>query len=323
VDGIAAAFTFPVGDGTNYLPVTVTPSSVNDFTVCAFSGITENGEPNGAAFNVLQKDDVVDAVWQVGRFSASGDATLTTSWPSTLEGATFSTYADNIIGIAHNNGSIWGTVSGAGDNTLNTATRTGITTFSPFGVGQVGQILPVNFGTVKAVQQSNTIKVEWNNLTETEVINYSVERSADGRNFVSIGEVNARLNNGGRADYSFIDATPFSGVNYYRIRSLETTGRSKYSIIVKVDIRGGATQLVLYPSPVMGGQLSYQAMNLVKGQYTLRIFNSVGQQVYSQSLNHPGGSVTEAITLPVVKAGVYSLQLISVDNNFVKTFLVQ
>jgi hypothetical protein len=50
-----------------------------------------------------------------------------------------------------------------------------------------------------------------------------------------------------------------------RLRSLETTGRSKYTIIVKVDIRGGATQLVLYSNPVTDSQLSYQAINLVKG----------------------------------------------------------
>jgi hypothetical protein len=199
-----------------------------------------------------------------------------------------------------------------------------ISSFSPFtfGYGPLA-ILPVNFGTVKATQQSNTIKVEWNNLTETDVTYYSVERSADGRNFTAVGQVNARLNNGGKADYTFIDVNPFSGINYYRIRSLETTGKSKYSIIVKVDIRGGAMQLVLYPNPVTGGQLSYQAVNLAKGQYTVRVFNSLGQQVYSSALNHQGGSVTEAITLPSVKAGLYSLQLISNDNNLIRTFIVQ
>ncbi len=212
---------------------------------------------------------------------------------------------------------------GTGDNTANTATRTGITTFSPFGVGQVGQILPVHFGNVKATQVSGGIKIDWSNMTELEVVKYNVERSADGRNFSSVGEVNARLNNGGKADYNLIDNNPISGVNYYRIRSLENSGVSKYSIIVKVDLRGGATQLVLYPNPVSDGQLSYQANNLVKGKYTIRIFNNVGQQVYSKALNHPGGSVTEAITLPSLKAGIYNLQLSSVDNNLVKTFVVQ
>ncbi|HEY6502369.1 MAG TPA: T9SS type A sorting domain-containing protein, partial [Chitinophagaceae bacterium] len=205
----------------------------------------------------------------------------------------------------------------------NTATRTNINSFSPFGVGQVGQVLPVNFGTVKATQQSSGIKVEWSNLTELDVVNYSIERSADGRNFTTIGTENARLNNGGKAEYSFVDANPFSGVNFYRIRSLELGGKTRYSIIVRVDTRGGITQLVLYPNPVTGGQLSYQATNLAKGQYAIRIFNSAGQQVYVQALNHNGGSITEAIPLPLAKAGIYVLQLNSADLNLSRTFVIQ
>jgi hypothetical protein len=55
----------------------------------------------------------------------------------------------------------------------------------------------------------------------------------------------------------------------------------------------------------------------------IKVFNSVGQQIYSKALNHPGGSVSEAINILSAKPGVYSLQLISSDNNFVKTFIVQ
>ena len=186
-----------------------------------------------------------------------------------------------------------------------------------------GQALPVHFGNVKATQQSNGIKIEWSNLTELNVISYSIERSDDGRNFTSIGQANARLNNGGKADYSCIDAHPFNGANFYRIKSLETGSLVKYSIIVKVDIRGGSAQLVIYPNPSAGERISYQGLNLAKGKYAVRVFNAIGQQVYTKELNHKGGSVTESIPLPVVKAGMYRLQLSSVDDIFVKTFIVQ
>ncbi|MBL7739329.1 MAG: T9SS type A sorting domain-containing protein [Chitinophagaceae bacterium] len=317
-------FTFPVGTATSYLPVTVNPTATSDFSVNTFTGITSDGQPNGAAFTAGQKASVVDAVWIVDRNGGTGDVTMTTSWPAALEGANFAALADAQIGIARHDGSVWGTVAGTGDNTANTATRSAISSFSPFGVGQVGQVLPVNFGTVKATQlSSGSIKVDWSNLTELDVVSYTVERSADGRSFTSIGTVNARLNNGGKADYSLIDANPFNGVNFYRIRSLEVDAKTKYSIIVRVDTRGGATQLVLYPNPVTGGQLSYSAVNLAKGQYALRIFNAAGQLMYNQAISHPGGSVTEAIPMPLVKAGVYTLQLNSADVNLSRTFVVQ
>lgn len=319
----AGDFTFPVGTATSYLPVTVNPTATSDFSVNTFQGITGSGEPNGTAFTAAQKADVVDAVWIVNRNAGAGDVTMTTAWPAALEGSDFTAFADAEIGIARHDGSNWTTVAGTGNNTANTATRTAISAFSPFGVGRVGQILPVKFGFVKATQQFSGIKVEWSNLTELDVINYSVERSADGRNFTAVGSVNARLNNGGKADYSFMDANPLDGVNFYRIKSLETDSRTRYSIIVKVDTRGGATQLVLYPNPSTGEQISYQAVNLARGKYTLRIFNAMGQQVYTQALNHAGGSVSEAIPLPAVKAGIYSFRLSSDENIFTKTFIVR
>ena len=138
-----------------------------------------------------------------------------------------------------------------------------------------------------------------------------------------MGTITARSNNGGKADYSFVDVNPIAGINYYRIRSLESSGKIKYSIIVRVDVRSGATVLVLYPNPVIDGQLTYGVNNLVKGRYTIRIVNSMGQQVYTKTIFHPGGSVSEAINLPALKAGVYSLQLSNNENKFAKTCVVQ
>lgn len=324
VDGITTAFTFPVGDGTNYLPLTVTPSSANDFTVTAFSGITGNGEPNGTPFTAGQKINVVDAVWQVGRFSASGDATLTTEWPAALEGTGFSSFLDAEIGIAHNNGTNWGIAAGTGNNTTNTATRTAISSFSPFGVGKVGLALPVKFANVKAYQQGSSIKIDWSNLTETNVLNYVVERSANGSNFIALNTMSAARNDGGSADYTSLDVLPLNGVNFYRIRSNELDGKSLYSAIVKVNTKGGVTGITIYPNPVTGGQVSLQTTGLSKGLYSVRIFDASGQQVLSQLMNNNGGAATEVIQLPAaLKPGMYSLQLSGGDVKLAKSFIIR
>ncbi len=106
------SFTYPVGDGTNYLPITVTQSYTDDIWVCAFSGITTDGEPNGTPFTVSQKDDAVDAVWHVNRFVQFWRCNTDYSWPHHLEGASFSTLADNEIGIGHNNAGTIGKLYG-------------------------------------------------------------------------------------------------------------------------------------------------------------------------------------------------------------------
>ncbi|MBS1513378.1 MAG: hypothetical protein JST86_21250, partial [Bacteroidetes bacterium] len=113
VDNIAvsSSYLFPVGDGTNYLPVTTALSSGtvvtdNSFSVCAFPGITADGTPNGTAFSAGQKAKVVDAVYTVNYNGtgtpnqAAANTTLTFVWPASLAGSSFATNPNALIGIA-------------------------------------------------------------------------------------------------------------------------------------------------------------------------------------------------------------------------------
>ena len=185
-------------------------------------------------------------------------------------------------------------------------------------------LLPVKFANVRAYQQGNGIKVEWSNLTETNVLNYKVERSTSGQTFITLSDVAALKNDGGRADYSFVDALPVDGVNLYRIQATEADGRKLYSVIVRVDTKGGKMEITIYPNPVSGGQLSLQATELPKGLYTVQVYNAGGQQVHSQQLNHNGGSVTEMIQLPSsLRSGMYNLHISNGEVNLGKIFIVR
>jgi hypothetical protein len=200
-----------------------------------------------------------------------------------------------------------------------------LTSFSPFTFGYIGvSSLPVKFGNVRAYQQGNGIKIDWSNLTESSVVDYKVERSANGRDFTSLSALTAIKNDGNRADYSFVDAAPVNGVNYYRIQSLELDGKKLYSVIVKVDIKGTKGVITLYPNPVTDGQMVVQTPDLKRGSYNLTVVNAVGQQVYSKALSHAGGFVTQSIQLPAsLKPGIYNLQMVGDGVKLTKTFIVQ
>ena len=113
----------------------------------------------------------------------------------------------------------------------------GLSNFSPFGLSSIDGPLPVKFGNVKAYQQGNGIKVDWSNLTESGVVNYTIERSANGQLFTPLGTVNPTANNSNRADYSYFDAAPLTGINFYRIQSLEVDGKKLFSTIVRVSTK--------------------------------------------------------------------------------------
>ncbi|MDP9230071.1 MAG: T9SS type A sorting domain-containing protein [Bacteroidota bacterium] len=81
----------------------------------------------------------------------------------------------------------------------------------------------------------------------------------------------------------------------------------------------------VYPNPVVGGYVSFQSSDLQKGNYSVKIFNNTGQQVYSLRFAHNGGAITQAIQLPQsMKTGVYSLQLDNDGSKMMsKSFMVQ
>jgi hypothetical protein len=80
----------------------------------------------------------------------------------------------------------------------------------------------------------------------------------------------------------------------------------------------------LYPNPIKGNQITISMTNIKRGQYTLRVINTAGQDIFRQVINNQTSSLTQTLDLPAtIKAGVYNL-LISGDNyRETKTFIVQ
>lgn len=331
------AFVFPVGAiGASYHPVSISaPGNVTDqFTA-------EYVRASGAALGAITVVGLYGVsnceYWRLNRNVGTSNVNVTLSWTATSPCG--GSYITSLIGLQVSafNGTNWNTSAGngsSGTTTAGTVVRNavsvfgnGTTTFSSFAIGNVnaaGSPLPVVYGNIKAFTKSNGVQLEWEVLSESEVDHYSIERSTDGRQFTSIGQQQPLLNNSGRIVYNFFDASAAAGVYYYRIKSIESTGKIRYTIIVKVDTRKGQTLITLYPNPVSGQSISLQATDLPKGKYSINIYNAMGQSISTQVLSHNGGSVTTAIALPAsIKAGNYHLVINGDMLNTARTFIVQ
>lgn len=143
-EGLAAAATLPVGTATHYLPVTLTPASSSSFSVTVFEGITYNGAINGTPFTPSERQNVVNAVWNINRLSGTGNSDIQLSWASALEGSTFTGLPNTDIGLISNTGSAWSLPIGTANNTTNIVNAT-ISSFGPLGVGAIPQVQPFLF----------------------------------------------------------------------------------------------------------------------------------------------------------------------------------
>ncbi len=171
-------------------------------------------------------------------------------------------------------------------------------------------VLAVDLITVKAYKKNQGVQVDWTARTESDMDHYEVERSATGSNFDRKTIVAALGNSNGAVNYSWFDANPERGNNFYRIKGVDKTSNTRYSAIVRVTVGTNEPGLVIYPNPVTGNSFTIELNNLIKGVYRVSLINNLGQQVLSTNIQHEGGSVTKTIPMPQrLPKGIYQLVL--------------
>ena len=158
------------------------------------------------------------------------------------------------------------------------------------------------------------IRVNWAARTETNMDRYEVERSTDGIQFIKLNTTAAIGNSNVPVNYSWFDANPQPGVNFYRVKAIDKNPAVKYSTIVKVNLGNETSGISLYPNPVTAKLVTIAFTKMDKGIYQLRLINGLGQLVFVQQLLHAGGNATVAVKLASVSAGIYQLEIIKPDN---------
>jgi hypothetical protein len=327
-------FTFPIGNGTIYRPISYsgmtggTPATVVTARYFLANPRTTFGVAGtGPALTV--KEVSLCEYWDLndGADNVSAIVGLQYSSSSPCNSNGYITNAASLV-VAHWNGSSWDNLGAAvaPATTLTNMTAGATSGFSPFTIGTTNATLnplPVSFTDVKASEKGAGVQIDWTNSTESDMSAYLIERSADGVNFSVIGQTAPRSNQFDKVSYTYIDAAPLSGTNFYRIKAIELSGKNVYSKALRVDIGRSPKGISLYPNPVRGSELTI-GFSALKGQYNLNVVNTAGQVVYRQSLNHAGGTVAQTVSLPAsLKAGVYNV-LISGDNyKETKTFVIQ
>lgn len=183
--------------------------------------------------------------------------------------------------------------------------------------------LPIFFGAIRGYQYNSGINVQWDILTETDTKEYEVEKADANFRFSKVGTVPATGNNGSSITYTWFDAFPNQGNNYYRIKGISLDGNVKYSAIVNVKLTGTKNTIVIAPNPVQGKVLTLQFQGVVRDNYAVKLVNSLGQQVMFTTIKHSGGYATETINLGRLAAGTYWMEIKSEGLRFVKQVMIE
>lgn len=171
---------------------------------------------------------------------------------------------------------------------------------------QTDNPLPVDLISFKPVLVNNQVNVTWKTASETNNKNFVVERSENAKVFTEVGYVEGKGNSSAENTYLWIDNTPLTGVNYYRLKQIDFDGKVSYSRIESVNLKNGSL-LKVYPNPT-DDFIEIELANS-KELYSWHLINSQGQ-VMKSAVN---GS--KRISLKSVPTGTYVLEIITKDGN--------
>ncbi len=111
-------------------------------------------------------------------------------------------------------------------------------------------VLAAELISLKAKATQTQSLVTWQTATEQNNSHFNVERSQDGIAFDKIGEVKGAGTSTKAKDYSFVDASPAKGTNYYQLRQVDLDGKETVSKTVAVNFDGKVGKAKVYPTLV-------------------------------------------------------------------------
>lgn len=178
--------------------------------------------------------------------------------------------------------------------------------FNDFEIVAASTPLPVEFTHFTAQYKNQQTNLEWATASEVNSAAFDVERSNDGVNFTTIGQVKAE----GRAyNYTFTDENPLSGTNYYRLKQIDVDGKFDYSPIRMVQL-GKTTTVALYPNPTsLGTTTNLSYASIAEETLNIAILDGLGRTISVQSVAVNKGDNIIPIETTDLSEGTYWVKI--------------
>ncbi len=171
--------------------------------------------------------------------------------------------------------------------------------------GGTQEIGEVSFFELDEITLGSTVKregiqLDWYSKNSSLPSKYVIEKSVDGKRFTRIQEITEIVDE----HLTIIDDTPDYGTNSYRVIQEFENGQAVVSNIREEKYLLDPASITLYPNPVV------HDLNLKIGHFsdlegTIRIFSTMGQQVYEKTLDAQDKHLK--INVSDLKNGMYFL----------------
>ena len=177
--------------------------------------------------------------------------------------------------------------------------------------------LPVKLLSFTAEHSGKAHLVKWITTEEINTHHFEVQRSSNGRDFISHGNLSPAGGPSAGAAYSYMVNQPWTGNNFYRLRIVDTDGSVTYSNIVLLK-NVGDLQLSVYPNPTADVLYVRIPAGNNNTNCNAKLYDAQGKLVMQQSFKT---GISNALQVSHLPAGIYTLHCLIGEQVFVCRFL--
>jgi hypothetical protein len=165
--------------------------------------------------------------------------------------------------------------------------------------------LPVTFTGFTGVIRDNKAALSWSTMNEVNNSYFIIERSVNGRNFDSVGRVQAGSSSAN--SYSFSENNS-NATSYYRLKQVDLNGTFIYSAVITLKNSGSSKEMTIYPAQATS-TIQYVVATEAQATATVQVFNMAGQPVISKKEVLSTGLNNRSLNVSHLAAGAYFLKL--------------
>lgn len=169
-------------------------------------------------------------------------------------------------------------------------------------------VLPITLSMWNGVYKNSKTYLSWQSDEGINFSHFVIEHSTDGIHFSSLGQVAAYASTPA-GQYSFVDASPASGVNYYRLKMVDNDGKYNYSgiLTIRTDVKGFRVSAT--PNPFTD-HVVITLESTIDEMVQLRLFNSDGKLIWRKTSFVTAGTNAQYFNeLQSLPKGIYFIKL--------------
>lgn len=165
-------------------------------------------------------------------------------------------------------------------------------------------ILPVSLTKFEAASTQEGILLHWETASEFNNSHFTVEHSIDGSHFVELAKIEGAGQSEAPLSYQYLDQSPISGENYYRLSQFDFDGLHSYSEVRPAIFE--SNEIHLYPT-LAEDELTIKLPAYSAKATLVSIYNMYGQKVMEETI--PEGVQNYRLKIASLPGGSYCLDL--------------